>query len=546
MWKPGPALPQEADGIFIGAGHNALVAANYLAQAGVRVIVVESQGWIGGGLCTEEVTLPLFQHNLHVFFVRWSPDYRIWRDLELERYGLEILTPDVQNAIPFREGGGLAIFRSVAQTAKAIRRLSPKDAETYLRIHAEFAELAARILTPLRFAPPLPEEELAERLGRSALGRRFLRWWRTSALDLVRELFTHEAVRALVLCNVAVRGYLPVLDVPGTGYIVVQALPGAHTGALVRGGTAAAARALAARLYAHGGLILTQAPVTRILVQNGRAVGVELANGHRLRARRFVCSSLPAPLTLGSLVEPSALDPSWREILAGYRWNEEALFGVHLALRTPPVYRGTRPEDPLNQALNHFVGYETSVILEQHLREIREGRLPETPALHVGVPTRLDPSQAPPGYATAFAWAFVPNGPAAMARWEGPERLRYAERVLERWAEYAPGLQEEILAIAVHTPLDTERLIPSMVRGDRHHGSYHPHNFWASRPHPALGRYRTPIEGLYLCGSGSFPGGSFTGQPGYNAATIIAQDLGVPLWWRPRSAEEILAALTAE
>lgn len=428
---------------------------------------------------------------------------------------------------------------------EAIHRLSPKDAETYLQVHREFAELAARILTPLRFAPPLPEEELADRLGRTDLGRRFLRWWRLSALDVVRELFTHEAVRALVLCNAAVRGYLPVLDVPGTGYIIVQALPGAHTGSIVRGGSAAAARALAARLYAHGGLILTRAPVVRIEVRDGRAVGVELANGHRLRARRFVCSSLPASLTLGHLVDPSALDPTLREALAEYPWNEEALFGVHLALRTPPVYRGTAPEDPLNHALNHFVGYETSEVLVQHMREIREGRLPQTPGLHIGIPSRLDPSQAPPGYATAFAWAFVPNRPADMGRWEGWDRLHYAERVLARWAEYAPGLLEEILAFAVHTPLDTERIIPSMVRGDRHHGSYHPRNFWASRPHPALGHYRTPIEGLYLCGSSSFPGGSFTGQPGYNAATVIAQDLGYPLWWGPHPAEAVLAELMA-
>ncbi len=539
----GSAFPKEADGLFIGAGHNALVAANYLARAGARVIVVEEQAQIGGGLCTEEITLPLFLHNLHVFFVRWSPDYRIWRDLELERYGLEILTPEVQNAIPFREGGGLVTFRSVERSIEEIRRLSPRDAETYLHIHREFSELTARILNPLRFAPPLHEEEMAERLERSPMGRRFLRWWRPSALDLVRELFEHEAVRALVLNNVAVRGYLPVLDVPGTGYIVVQALPGSHTGSLVRGGSAAAARALAASLYAHGGRILTRARVEQILIEEGRAVGVELANGWRIRARQFVCSSLPAPLTLGRLVEPARLDPSLREALARYRWNEEVLFGVHLALTSPPCYRGTDPAHPLNHALNHFPGYETSMAIEECMRWIREGKLPEGGGLHVGIPTQWDPSQAPAGHATAFAWQFVPSGAEMQERWAGPERLQHAHRVLDRWTDYAPDLPGKILAFGVHTPLDTEQLIPSMVWGDRHHGSYHPSNFWSSRPHRALGRYRTPIEGLYLCGSGTFPGGSFTGQPGHNAAMIIAMDFGYPLWWRPRRAEEILAEL---
>ncbi len=129
---------------------------------------------------------------------------------------------------------------------------------------------------------------------------------------------------------------------------------------------------------------------------------------------------------------------------------------------------------------------------------------------------------------------------------EGASAERHARQILERWAAYAPDLPAKLLAFAVHTPLDTERWIPSMVWGDRHHGSYHPANFWARRPHPALSHYRTPIEGLYLCGSGTFPGGSLTGQPGYNAATVIAEDLGYPRGWRPRRAEEVLAALERE
>jgi len=537
------AWPEEVEGIFIGGGHNALVAANYLARAGAQVIVLESQERIGGGLCTEEITLPLFRHNLHVVFVRWPSNYRIWRDLALDRYGMELVTPEVQNALPFREGGGLVTFRSLGSTVEAIRRISPKDAETYIRIHGEFSELAVRIVDPLRFAPPLPEEELIERLRRSSLGRRFLRWWQLSALELARELFDHEAVRALVLCQAAVRGYLPILDVPWTGYTLVQALPAAHTASIIRGGSEMAARALAAALYANGGRIFTHAPVEQILVENGRAVGVVLQDGRRLRARRFICSSLPAPLTLGRLVAPSHLDPSLREALQNYRWNEEALLGIHLALSSPPSYRGTDSGDPLNQALNQYLGYESSDDLERSMRQIREGQTPEPPGLHVGIPTWWDPSQAPPGYATAFAWAFVPTGPTAMDRWRGEEQERWVQRILERWAEYAPDLPDRILAIAAHTPADTERWIPSMVWGDRHHGSYHPDNFWARRPHPALSQYRTPIEGLYLCGSGSFPGGSFTGQPGYNAATVIAEDLGYPRWWGPRRAEEVLAEL---
>lgn len=529
------ALPAEVDGIVIGGGHNGLVAANYLARAGAQVLVLESQPRLGGGLSTEEgVTLPLFRHNLHVFFVRWTPNYRIWNDLELSRYGLRTVTPEVQNALPFREGGGLTHYHDLDRTLEAIRERDPRDAETYARVYREYEAMVRHIVDPLRFSPPLPADELESLLKGSDLGRRYLEIARRSALEVVLDLFRDEAVRALVLFNVAVRAYLPVLDVPGTGYIVVLALFGSHHGAMVLGGTQEAARALAAGVYEHGGLLATGAKVARVLVENGRAAGVELEDGRRVRARKFVASNLPAALTLGELVDPEHLDGDLRQAVTNYRWNEEALFGVHLALREPPRYRGVEPEAPFHRALNYCVGYERTEDFLRDMGWIREGKVPTEPALHVGVPTLFDPTQAPPGFATAFAWQFVPSRPeGGPERWTEAENERFAELIMAKWREYAPNLAEAELARATHSPLDTFHYDPAMVLGDRHHGSYHPENFDANRPHPALSGYRTPIEGLYLCGSGTYPGGSFTGQPGYNAATVIARDLGLDLWWRP-------------
>lgn len=538
-------LPEVVDGIFIGGGHNALVAANYLARAGAGVLVLESQPKIGGGLSTEEVTLPLFKHNLHVFFMRWTPNYRIWNDLRPDRYGLESIVPEVQNAIPFRDGGGLVSYNSIEKSVAAIREFSPRDADTYARIYAEFGELVRQIADPLRFAPPLAADELEALLGRSKLGRRYLELTRYSALDLVCELFEHEAVRALVLFNVAVRAYLPVLDVPGTGYIVVLALFGSHHGAIIKGGSNQAACALASGVFDHGGLVATSANVQRILIQQGRAVGVELSDGRRVQARQFVCSNLAPAITLGRLVEPQHLDSDLRETVLNYRWNEEALFGVHLALRETPRYRGAEPDAALNQALNYCVGYESSHDFVRDMDWIRRATVPSEPALHIGVPTLFDPSQAPPGYATAFAWQFVPSRPAdgGPERWDGPASEEFAELIVDKWRAYAPNLAEAEIARAIHSPRDTERHVPSMVLGDRHHGSYHPDNFDANRPHPSLSNYRTPIEGLYHSGSSTYPGGSFTGQPGYNAATVIARDLGYEMWWRPQDPREVLPEL---
>jgi len=535
-------LPEAVDGIIIGGGHNGLIAANYLVRTGAQVLVLESQPKIGGGLSTEEITLPLFKHNLHVFFVRWTPNYRVWDDLQLSRYGIETVVPEVQNVVPFRNGGALINYNSIERSIAAIREFSPRDAETYERVYNEFAELVREIVDPLRFAAPLPPDKLEALLGRSKLGRRYMELTRYSALDLVRELFEHEAVRTLILFNVAVRAYLPALDVPGTGYIVVLALFGSHHGAMVKGGTNQAARALAAGVFDKGGQVVTNAKIEHILVEQGRATGVELSDSRRVMARQFICSNVPSALTLGQMVEPQHLDSDLRQAVQDYRWNEEALFGVHLALREAPRYDKAAPDSPINHSLNYCVGYEASDDFVRDMEWIRSGTVPEKAGLHVGSPTVLDPGQAPPGYATAFAWQFVPSRPAegGPELWDGPATQEFAELMVSTWREYAPNLAQAEIARGIHSPLDTVRHVPSMILGDRHHGSYHPDNFDFNRPHRSLSHYRTPIKGLYHCGSDSYPGGSFTGQPAYNAATVIAQDLGYDIWWSPKDPHDVL------
>lgn len=538
-------LPQEVDGIFVGGGHNSLVAAAYLARAGVSVLVVEQGNRLGGGVRTEEVTLPLFRHNLHAFFVRWTPDYTIWHDLDLDRFDVEAIYPEVQNALPF-DGGERALisYRDVGASIEAIRALDPEDAESYARLHEEFSELTARIIAPLRFAPPLPRDEQRDLLQRSELGRRFLALSDRSALDVIRGAFRSEPLRALMGFNVAVRGYLPVLDEPGTGYCAVLALPNSHEGRMIRGGSAEMARSLAAAVYAAGGRAASRSEVASVDVRNGRAVGITTSDGRKVRARSFVASSVPAPITLLELVGREHLDPGLAEALEGYHWLEEALFGIHLALDERPRFtaEGTHPEVP--RALNLALGYESSDDLVRDMEAIRERRIPEVSALHSSIPTVNDPSQAPADMHTTFGWQFVPSTlPGGGERWEPSDRETHTETMIDGYERYAPDIRDHILAAAPHSPSDTEALVPSMRRGDRHHGSFHPENWEASRPHEALSDYRTPIDGLYLCGSSQHPGGSFTGNPGYNAAGVIADDLGLDVWWNRPDARAVLREL---
>jgi phytoene dehydrogenase-like protein len=247
-------VPGDVDGILIGGGHNALVAAAYLARAGLSVLVLESQCHLGGGVTTTESTLPLYRHNLHAFFVRWGNDYRLWEDLDLDRYGVRSIQPEVQNGLPY-DGGAQALlsYSDLSRSLAAIRKLSPRDAETYEALYHEFSELTARIITPLRFSPPIAPDEEEALLSQTALGKRYLELTRRSAYEIIMEAFESEPLRALMLFNVAVRGYLPNIDEPGTGYVVPLALPASHQSRIIAGGSAEMVRALAAAAAGSSG-----------------------------------------------------------------------------------------------------------------------------------------------------------------------------------------------------------------------------------------------------------------------------------------------------
>lgn len=531
------------DGIFVGGGHNALVCAAYLARAGQRVLIVEGAPQIGGGTTTDEVTLPGFLHNLHAYFVRWTPDYTVWHDLELDKYGVSSIWPEVQNAVPF-DGGerALVTYRSLEKSLQSIERLSPADAAAYAHLYEEYGDLSRLVDAPLRFGPPLAQDEQEELLARSSLGRRYLELARSAPLDVVRDAFEHEALRALVLFNVSVRGYVPNLDVPGLGAIVPLALFNSHDGRLVEGGTYEVAKAIAASATTHGAEVVTGTPVAAIEVSSGRATGVTLEDGRRFSARSFVASGVPAPITMLELVGSAHIDDDLRTDLEGYRWLEEALFGVHWALSDRPVFTAEQYNPDVPSALNLALGYESSDDLVAHMEAVRAANDVADGPIHVSIPTIHDPTQAPDGNHTSFGWHFVP-GPARRGRWDEHAVADRTAAIMSTYRRYAPNLDDVVLDMVAHSPDDTERRVASMRGGDRHHGSFHPSNWAYNRPSSRMPGYRTPVDGLYLCGSSQHPGGSFTGQPGFNAAGTIAEDLEIDAWWRPRDTRTTLLGL---
>ena len=516
------------DGIVIGSGPNGLVCAAYLARAGLRVAVVERHVTPGGGCATEEVTLPGFRHNLHSNFhaIGAGP---VTRDLELQRYGLRYLYPEVQHAFVFGDDTAITLHADARRTAASIARFSRPDAERYLELQDRFGRRMAPLLRGLQFSAPLTEDELAERLD-GPLGAEYDAYRRMSLYEAVDRNFEHDRVRTVFKLHLHASAYE---DGPGLGHVFLRIVARSGWSGLAVGGSASLTRALTAAIEAYGGRVQAGNGVRRILVRAERAAGVVLEDGTELRADRFVASSADPPGTL-RLAGEAAFGPQLAERLAEYRWAAWSLATLHLALAEPPAYRAAAFDPDVDRAYGVYLGADSSDELVRNFAAIEHGELPDRFCGNGASNTRFDPSQAPTGRHTAFWWPFAPYELGGSAAHWDRDRETVAARILEEWSGYAPNLRRgTVLGSFLFTPLDIERRCSNMVRGSHHGGAYTGGQIDGGRPVPGLAGYRTPVEGLYLCGAGCHPGGSIHGAPGYNAANVIARDLGIEPRWTP-------------
>jgi len=523
-----------SDVIIIGAGHNGLILACYLARAGLKVTVFERRLEAGGGLTTEEITLPGFYHNLHSFFHDLAAVMPAMKDLELERFGVRYLRPPVQVGLPLADGRALVIHGDLEATCHSIARFSERDARAYRDLHQDYAEFIELLVLPALFSPPAAPSHAYAALEKSPQGRRYLQLCRRSPLEVVEDLFESEAVRAAVLFQLAIpRGVL--FDYAGLGMLVPLVASHAEQSHVCAGGSHVLAHGLWRCLLASGGALRGVHEVKRILIEDGRAVGVEVMTGTGLqeaRAKRAVVSAVDAGQTFLELVGPELLPEDLRARVRQVRLDEFSIFGVHLALKEPPVYSSQAFDPDLAQALKVAVGLEDVSEIQRVFQAVRAGLLPEPGMMFAAVPTRFDPSQAPAGFHTALLWQPAPYA----LKDGGPERWdrigeEYADRCLARWASYAPNLPKAILARRVLSPLDIERKLVNMRRGGVFMARTSQDQIEAFRPLPELADYRTPIPGLYLCGACTHPGGGITGGPAFNALQILTEDLNINRWW---------------
>ncbi len=527
------------DVVVVGAGSNGLVLAGELAARGLRVLALEARLEAGGLLTTEECSIHGYWHNMlgglfNAFAA--TPPYRL---LDLGRENARYRVPAVQAALPLCDGRAVVFATDVDSTCASLAALSARDARTYRGLRTGPLSAWAAQLVQAAYTPPdgnAPDG--AGPLG-VPLPAALARYAALSPREVVADLFESPHVQAAVLQQLVVPwGVLP--DYAGLGAAALLALSGAAPLAVALGGAHVTAQALIRALVRRGGRYQVLKTVRRVLVEDGAAVGVELADGTAIRARAVV-SSGGVQQTLLDLVGEEALDAELAARVRAFQLDEYALFGVHLALARAPDYPLTDRRDaarapapgqgphnlPLpGDALRLFVGAETPDELDALWQEVRAGILPAPRGMTVIVPSLYDERQAPRGHHTAVLLQpapYAPDGDAA--RWDSL-RAAYAARCVAAWRVYAPNLTDgDILACIPLTPRDVATRYGNLAAGALGMGRMTADQTGAQRPLPELARYRTPLRGLYLCGTCTYPGPGWLGAAGHNAAQVVLQDL---------------------
>ena len=529
------------DVLFLGTGHNALVAQAYLARTGLRTLALDRASDPGGGLRTlANPRLPGFTHHPHSFFHRGISRMPWFRDLELATQGVRYLQPELNVALLLRDGRALEWWTDLDRTAASFAQFSRHDADALRRWTDEFRPIVDRILIPEAQSPPLEPARRTSLLSQSKLGRRLLEVSALSPLEFVPREFEHDAIRAGLLFFNGLREVD--LRLHGFGHAIPALLASPSKAEMCVGGSEYLARGLVRDIATHGGEIRCNVTLREILVRQGRAAGVALADGELIDAD-VVVSGLNPQQTFLELLPESAVAEDLRGRASRFEYNLLApLFALNVALSEPPRWTAADRRPELQQALMFIVGLERLGQFHEIVAAHERGEIPPTVAWG-GCPTVFDSTQAPPGKHVAFLWEKLPyalRGDAA--NWDA-ERDAHGQRLLAHWAEFAPNLNSAVLDTYACSPLDTKRDLPNMRGGDLLVGSFANGQIGWNRPFAGAGNYRTPIAGLYLCGGSTHPGGNITGLCGYNAARVIATDAGKRVWWNPPDAESALAGL---
>lgn len=514
------------DAVIVGGGHNGLVAACYLARAGKRVVVLERYHTVGGAAITEEIH-PGFRVSVASYSCSLlRPE--IIADLRLPEYGFAVYPKSPSYFMPFPDGEHLFLYAdSRERSMAAIRRFSERDAAAYAAWE-DFWDRACDLIEPTLMQPPITIGALAARFERAGCADDFRRVMLLGTTELIEEFFESPYVKA-AMAPQAMIGTAGGPMTPGTPYVWLYHAIGRAIGrrgiwGYVRGGMGAITQALAGAARDLGVELRTSAPVAEILVESGAAAGVVLEDGTPLRGRAVLSNADPKRTFL-RLCPSGALPTEFRERIDRAYRSSGPVYKLNLALRELPRYRAAPAEVPPEIVNRATVDIAPSLdYLERAWDDYKQGQPSCEPFIEIFSQSPTDPSMAPAGrHILSCFCQYAPYAPAGRG-WDDGLREEFADRVLGKLAEYAPNLAGAVIARQMLSPVDLERRF-GLTGGHIFHGEITPDQSFNLRPVSGYAGYRTPLPGLYLCGSGAHPGGGVTGIPGHNAAQVVIQDL---------------------
>jgi phytoene dehydrogenase-like protein len=526
-------MAEARDVIIVGGGHNGLVAAFYLAKAGFKPLVLERRPQPGGAAITEEFH-PGFRGSILAHTAGpIRPD--ILRDMQLDRHGLKLITPDVSTVSLSPDGRALVLYNDLRKSTDEIGKFSKKDAARYSEFQESLAKIGKVIGEALTLPPPnIDDPSKGDLWGMLQTGRairklgkkdmyRLLRWGPMAVADLVAEYFETELLRATIAARGIFGTFLGPWSAGSSLVLLLRAAGDSHPAGSAHfavGGMGSITQAMAAAATQAGAEIRSGAEVIEVRVKDGVATSLVLSNGEEITAKAIISNADPKR-TLLKLVDPTHLSPDFLMKLQHYRMPG-TVAKVNLALSGLPNFSALSGAsgDVLSGRIH--IGPEIDY-LERAFDESKYGNFSRQPYLEVAIPSIVDPSIAPAGKHVMSIYMQYAPYKLKGSDWES-QRVALGDTVVKTLAQYAPNLPELILSHQIITPQDLEDTY-GLTGGHIFHGELSLDQFFTMRPLLDWARYRTPIKNLYLCGSGTHPGVGLTGGSGANAAKEILKDL---------------------